>query len=205
MAMGVGDSERVSKETNGVDVSENMNPMTIDELDVEDDYVIQHDELFLNLIDWINITSFVATAVTKIEPIGSTGLTGITKKLFQSPSHISRIPVTNPYMQPRCSLFGRGKTRVNEVRPFIPRVINLIIPRGIKWRFKPTPEMQLSPLEVQVCAYVFHPDQDAEYCSYFNEPLMSTHNMTATRADIECLCPEKPIKDVVTVNVAEEL
>lgn len=32
----------VFSETNGVDHGENMNPMTIDELDVEDYYVIQH-------------------------------------------------------------------------------------------------------------------------------------------------------------------
>jgi len=42
MVMGVGDSEGVSSETNSVDDGENMNPMTIDELDVKDDYVIQH-------------------------------------------------------------------------------------------------------------------------------------------------------------------
>ncbi|AES95273.1 putative Ulp1 protease family catalytic domain-containing protein [Medicago truncatula] len=294
MAMGVGDSERVFRETNDVDDSENMNPMTIEELDVEGDYVIQHDEVqrvevrnnndntILELKRLVQtMASSVATAVTKIEelsykqlelsstmmefqhhnkemceslklmevavclkendvfgshvtpnkigsdafdmvvgrmdnhisqpmmlwksnfrrssnsePIGSAVLTGITKKLFQSPSHRSKIPVTNPYLQPRPSPVGRGKTRVNEVRPFIPRVMNLTLPRGIKWRFKPTPEMHLSPLEVQVCAYVFHPDQDAD------EPLMTTHNMVATRADIECLCPGKPIKDVVLSYVA---
>jgi len=58
-------------------------------------------------------------------------LTGITKKLFQSPSHRSKISFTNPYLQPRPNPVGRGKTRVNEVRPFIPRVMNLTLPRVI--------------------------------------------------------------------------
>jgi len=80
MAMGVGDSERVSRETNEVDDSENMNPMTIEELDVEGDYVIQHDEVqrvevtnnndntILELKRLVQtMASSVATAVTKIE------------------------------------------------------------------------------------------------------------------------------------------
>ena len=63
--------------------------------------------------------------------------------------------------------------------------------------FRPTNDMLLAPIEAQFCAYLF---QKTNNPMLMLENIVKVGDITATRADLLCLKPNRPISMLVSSN-----
>ncbi|KAJ1381168.1 Ulp1 protease family, C-terminal catalytic domain [Sesbania bispinosa] len=69
-----------------------------------------------------------------------------------------------------------------------------VLPGFMKCNFKPSADMGLSHTQLQMCAYVFHPEREQR------ENIFSGGGINATREEFQCLCPgEKVTEKIITM------
>jgi hypothetical protein len=83
-------------------------------------------------------------------------LNQISKKLvFQSPCTTPKIPTQGK----KGGSSSKGKKTMSGS---VSKKTRMVLPRGIKWNFAVTAEMQLDLTELQALAYIYHPDKDKQ-------------------------------------------
>jgi hypothetical protein len=82
-------------------------------------------------------------------------LNQISKQLFQSPYTTPKIPTQGK----KGASSSRGKKTMTTSTA---KKTRMVLPRGIKWNFPVTADMQLDLSELQALAYVYHPDKDKQ-------------------------------------------
>lgn len=74
------------------------------------------------------------------------------------------------------------------------RNIGLLIPKGKTLHFRPTGDMDLTDLEVQVCAYLF---QKTKELKLIEERLVKAGELSANRDELMSLLPTKVVSELV--------
>jgi hypothetical protein len=88
--------------------------------------------------------------------VDAEALNQISKKLvFQSPCTTPKIPTQGK----KGSSSSKGKKTMSAS---VSKRTRMVLPRGIKWNFAVTAEMQLDLTELQALAYIYHPDKDKQ-------------------------------------------
>jgi hypothetical protein len=82
-------------------------------------------------------------------------LNQISKKLFQS-------PCTTPNTTTQGKRGGSSSRGKKGTTASVAKKGRMVLPRGIKWNFAVTSDMQLDLPELQALAYIYHPDKDKQ-------------------------------------------
>lgn len=115
----------------------------------------------------------------------------ITKKLFdQSPSPKQQKKRNNTSSSGKKTARGGGSSSVGKVK-----VYKSLLPKGISWNFPVTADMNLDLPELQIIAYVYHPDKDKQ------KRLVLTQGIEAFRHDFDTLSPGKRVNQKIMTLV----
>jgi hypothetical protein len=87
--------------------------------------------------------------------VDADGLNQISKKLFHS-------PCTTPKTATPGKKGGTSSRGKKSMTTSVTKKSRMVLPRGIKWNFPVTADMQLDAYELQALAYVYHPDKDKQ-------------------------------------------
>ncbi|KAK2363006.1 ubiquitin-specific protease ESD4 [Trifolium repens] len=111
-------------------------------------------------------------------------LNQISKKLFQS-------PYTTPNTTTQGKRGGSSSRGKKGTTASVAKKGRMVLPRGIKWNFAVTSDMQLDLPELQALAYIYHPDKDKQ------KTLVKSKGIEAFRYDFDTLRPGAKIMTLV--------